>query len=131
MELGGVKHRIHGRWWGGGAGKVAMQDFHFSMPTNTASPKLLRACASGEHIKMATLYCRKAGKEQQEYMNYKFSDILISSYQTGGSHSAEIPVESISFNFSKIEFEYREQKPDGSLAGAIKAGWDLKANKMV
>src|ERR1700753_4105926 len=38
---------------GGGAGKVAMQDFHFVMKINKASPKLMLACASGEHIKKA------------------------------------------------------------------------------
>ena len=52
---------------GGGAGKVPMQDFHFVMKVNKASPKLLLACATGEHIKKAILTCRKAGKDQQEY----------------------------------------------------------------
>jgi type VI secretion system secreted protein Hcp len=114
---------------GGGAGKVAMQDFHFTMNVNTASPELMQHCASGKHIGNALLTCRKAGGDQQEYMKYKFADLLISSYQTGGSNSAEIPVESISFNFSKIEFEYKEQKPDGSLGGAVVKTWDLKQNK--
>jgi type VI secretion system secreted protein Hcp len=30
-----------------------------------------------------------------------------------------------------MEVEYKEQKADGTLGGAIKAGWDLKANKPV
>ena len=33
---------------GGGAGKVAMQDFSFTMSVNKASPKLLLACATGQ-----------------------------------------------------------------------------------
>ena len=69
---------------GGGAGKVAMQDFHFVMKMNKASPKLMLACANGEHIKKATLVCRKAGKEQQEYLKVEFGDILVSSYQSLG-----------------------------------------------
>ncbi len=122
----------HAYGGGGGAGKVAMQDFHFVMRVNKASPKLMLACASGEHIKSATLTCRKAGKEQQEFLKIKFSDLLVSSYQTGGSGGSDIvPLDQISLNFSKIEFEYKEQKPDGTLGGAIKAGWDLKANKAV
>jgi type VI secretion system secreted protein Hcp len=40
-------------------------------------------------------------------------------------------MDQVSLNYSKIEFEYKEQKPDGSLGGAIKAGYDLKANKKV
>ena len=53
---------------GGGSGKVAMQDFHFVMGVNKATPKLVLACATGEHIKSAILVCRKAGKEQQEFL---------------------------------------------------------------
>jgi type VI secretion system secreted protein Hcp len=114
---------------GGGAGKVNMQDFHFTVPVNKASPKLMLACASGQHIKKAILTVRKAGKEQQEYLKYTFSDILVSSYQTGGGGGDVMPVDQISLNFAKIEQEYKEQKADGTLAGSVKAGWDLKQNK--
>jgi type VI secretion system secreted protein Hcp len=112
---------------GGGAGKVDMQDFHFVMHVNKATPKLVLACASGEHIKKAVLTCRKAGKTQQEFLIYTFSDLLVSSYQTGGS--SEIPSEQVSLNYSKMEVEYKAQKADGSLDGGIKAGWDTKGNK--
>jgi len=122
----------HAAGGGGGAGKVSMQDFHFVMNTSKASPKLFLACATGEHIKKAVLITRKAGTEQQEYMKVTFTDLLVSSYQTGGSaHGGDIPTEQISLNFAKIEFEYKEQKPDGSLGGAVKAGYDVKANKKV
>jgi type VI secretion system secreted protein Hcp len=117
---------------GGGAGKVSMQDFHFVMLVNKASPKLALACATGEHIKKAVLVARKAGKEQQEFLKITMSDLLVSSYQTGGSgHGDIIPTDQISLNFAKIEWEYKEQKPDGSLGGPVKAGYDVKANKMV
>ena len=117
---------------GGGAGKVAMQDFHFVMKINKASPKLFLACASGEHIKKAVLTCRKAGKEQQEYMKVTMSDLLVSSFQTGGSnHGDALPTDQISLNFAKIEVEYKEQKVDGTLGGPVKAGWDVKQNVKV
>jgi len=116
---------------GGGAGKVSMQDFHFVMKVNKSSPKLLLGCATGEHIKKAVLTCRKAGKEQQEYLKITFSDVLVSSFQTGGSHGDTVPSDQISLNFTKIEYEYKEQKQDGTLGGAVKAGYDIKANKAV
>src|SRR5262245_38880290 len=68
---------------GSGAGKVQMQDFHFVMKMNKATPKLMLACASGEHIADALLTCRKAGKDQQEFLKIKFTDLLVSSYQSG------------------------------------------------
>jgi type VI secretion system secreted protein Hcp len=116
---------------GSGAGKVAMQDFHFVMKVNKATPKLMQHCATGQHIKEATLTCRKAGKEQQEYLKIKLSDLIVSSYQTGGSNADVVPVDQISLNFSKIEYEYKEQKPDGTLGGTTKAGYDMKHQKIV
>lgn len=117
---------------GMGAGKVAMQDLHFTKKVDKSSPKLILACADGEHIKKATLTCRKAGKDQQEFMKWTLTDVLVSSYSLGGSTAGDhIPMEQVSMNFSKIEMEYKEQKSDGTLGGTVKAGWDVKANKKV
>ena len=118
---------------GGGAGKVAMQDFHFVMRHSKASPKLMLACASGEHIKKATLTCRKAGKDQQEFLKIDFSDLLVSSFQTGGADNDKhpVPIDQVTLNFAKIEHEYKEQSADGSLKGPVKAGWNVKENKAV
>lgn len=116
---------------GGGAGKVSMQDFTFTMRVNKATPKLMLACATGDHIKKAVLTCRKAGREQQEYLLVTFTDLLVSSYQTGGSSGDTVPLDTISLNFSKIEFDYKPQKEDGTLGGSVKVGYDIKANKKV
>src|SRR5215210_4691632 len=125
----GASQAVHAGGGGGAAGKVSMQDFHFVMRTNKASPKLFLACASGQHVKSAVLTARKAGKEQQEYLVYKFTDLLVSSYQTGGSEGGDVPVDQVSFNFSKIEVQYKPQSPTGQLGAAVSAGWDVKANK--
>ena len=115
---------------GGGAGKVSMQDFHFAMRLNRASPGLMKACATGQHIKMATLSGRKAGKGQQEYLTFKFHDVLVSSVQTGGFEDTDVvPTDQVSFNFAKIEVEYKPEKADGSLGLAVQFRYDLKANK--
>jgi type VI secretion system secreted protein Hcp len=115
---------------GRGAGKVSMQDFHFVMKLNTASPALMKACATGQHIKTATLSSRKAGKDQQEYLTFKFHDVLVSSYQTGGSEGGDVvPFDQVSFNFAKIEVEYKPQKPDGKLGTSVFFKYDLKSNK--
>ncbi len=111
---------------GMGAGKVQMQDFHFLMRVNKSSPKLFLACATGDHIKSAILTCRKAGKDQQEYLKVTFTDLLVSSYQSGGSGGDVVPMDQISLNFTKIEIVYKEQKPDGSLGGAVSAYYDVK-----
>ena len=117
---------------GGGAGKMQMQDFRFVMYVNKATPKLFLACASGEHLPKVVLTCRKAGKEQQEFLKYSFYDCLVSSYQTGGSELGDIvPTEQITLNYSKMEMEDKEQMTDGSLGGVVKTGWDVKKNEKV
>ena len=129
---GATQPGAHAAGGGGGAGKVAMQDFHFTMKMNKSSPKLMLLVASGEHIPKAVLTCRKAGKDQQEYMKVTMTDLLVSSYQAGGSASSEVlPVDQVSLNFAKIEVEYKEQQKDGTLGAAVKAGYDLKAMKSV
>jgi type VI secretion system secreted protein Hcp len=129
-NFGANQTGAHAAGGGGGAGKAHLQDFTFVMLANKASPKLFLACCNGEHIKKAVLTCRKAGKEQQEYLKVTLSDLLISSFQSGGPHKGELmPFDSVSLNFARIEIEYREQKPDGTLGAAVKTGWDLKSNK--
>jgi type VI secretion system secreted protein Hcp len=132
FSWGEVQSGTAARGGGAGGGKVQMHDFSFVMKVNKSSPKLFLACASGEHIPQVILTCRKAGGRQEEYLKVTFSDVLVSSFQTGGTATSDIvPTDQISLNFSKIEFEYKEQKPDGTLGGAIKAGYDLKLNKKV
>ncbi len=112
---------------GGGAGKANFQDFHFTMRVSKASPKLFEHCTTGIHIPKAVLTCRKAGGKQEEYLKVTFGDLLISSFQTGGS--GDQPMEQCSFNFSKINVEYQEQNEKGAVGGPVRFGYDIKKNE--
>jgi len=115
---------------GGGAGKVQMQDFHITTKVNKASAKLALACATGQHIKKAYLYVRKAGGQQEDYYQVTFSELLVSSYAIGGSaHGDLIPLEQVSLNFAKIEWKYQLQNEKGNVGNPVITGWDLKQNK--
>jgi type VI secretion system secreted protein Hcp len=115
---------------GGGAGKVQIQDFHFTTRVSKASPKLFLACANGQHFKEAKLVGRKAGKGQQEFLTWTFTDLLVTGYQTGGAEGGDLlPGDQVSLNFAKLKVEYRAQKADGSLDAPVSAGWDAKNNK--
>lgn len=113
---------------GGGAGKASFQDLVFVHSIDKASPNLLRACATGEHIKDATISQRKPGKNQPEYLVIKLSDVIVTGVafsDPGGAPSAE----NVSLAFTKVDFAYSPQKADGSLDAAIHFKYDLKANK--
>ena len=113
---------------GAGGGKVSMNDFHFVMRNNSASPTLFLFCANGKHLKEAKLTCRKAGEKQEKFLVVIMSDVLISSYQTGGSGGGEVPMDQISLNYSKIDIEYFAQNEKGITASAGKKHWDMKTN---
>lgn len=131
-SFGGTNAGAFSSGGGGGSGKVALQDFNFVKKTDKASPNLFKACCTGEHIKTATLVCRKAGKEQQEFLTIVLTSALVSSFQTGGSAGSDIiPMDQVSLNFGKIEYKYKQQKPDGSLGGEVVGGWDVTTNKPV
>jgi type VI secretion system secreted protein Hcp len=116
---------------GGGAGKVQVQDLVVAMHVSKASPVLMLACAAGKHHKEAVLTVRKAGKSQQEFLVFKFTDVTVTSYQTGGSAQFDVVSDQASIGFSTIQMEYRPQKPDGSLDTPVKAGWDVKNNMAI
>jgi type VI secretion system secreted protein Hcp len=109
---------------GAAAGKVQMGDFHFVSRINKASPMLMLACASGQHIKQAVLSVRRTGKQLQDFLVIKMTDVLVSAYQSGGTPN-DVPLDQISFNFAAIHVDYHPQNPNGSLGAAVSAGWDV------
>jgi type VI secretion system secreted protein Hcp len=113
---------------GSGAGKATFLDLSIAPKTDKASPVLMQACATGTHIKEATITHRKAGKGQQEYLVIKMNDIIITGVAPSES-SGEAGSEIVTLAFAKVDFEYKPQKADGSLDAGIHFKYDLKAQK--
>ena len=118
----------HGASGGAGAGKATFQDLSIVHKIDKATPSLFAACATGEHLKDATITHRKAGKGQQEFLIVKLNDVLVTSVAHGGDTSGPAS-ETVTLAFAKVDLEYRPQKADGSLDAGIHFKYDLKANK--
>jgi len=121
-----------GRGTGAGVGKVSVQDIHFSSTLSKASPSLFKACASGIHFKKAQLTVRKAGEKPLEYLKVVLTDVIVTSYQTGGTDPSEgdsTPVDQFSLNFGQIQFNYFSQNPTGGLDPGAVAAWDVTRNQ--
>jgi type VI secretion system secreted protein Hcp len=114
---------------GGGAGKAVFSDFNFTHQIDKASPLLLKACATGQHIKEAFITVRKAGKGQQEFLIIKMNDVLITAVSMSGAGDSSSNAEYVALQFAKVDLEYKPQKPDGSLDAGIHFKYDIKANK--
>jgi type VI secretion system secreted protein Hcp len=114
---------------GQGAGKVQPQDFHFVKKVDKATPLLFIGCATGQHFKKAEMVGRKAGGKQVEYFKFTMEEVLISSYQLGGSGAGDVvPTEQVSLNFAALEMIYKEQKPDGTMGGDVKQKYSFAKN---
>ncbi len=113
---------------GAGARKASFHDLSFTHNIDKASPVLMQSCATGVHLKEATITHRKAGKGQLEFLIVKMSDVIVTSVTQGdsdkGSHS-----EVVNLVFAKVDLEYVPQKPDGSADAAIHFKYDILANK--
>ena len=114
---------------GAGSGKASFSDFNFMHHVDKASPNLLRACATGEHLKEATITARKAGKGQQEFLIIKMNDVIVTSVGMVGSEDTAATAESVALRFGKVDLEYKPQKADGSLDAGVHFKYDIKANK--
>jgi type VI secretion system secreted protein Hcp len=115
---------------GAGAGKATFKDLSIVHSIDKASPLLLKACATGTHLKDATITHRKAGKGQQEFLVVKMNDIIITSV-TESASTDQPYAETVSLSFAKIDVEYFPQKADGSLDAAVAFKYDIAANKIL
>jgi type VI secretion system secreted protein Hcp len=127
----GVVHQqtIGSATGGGGSGRAALQDIHFTKDADKASSVLFQHCAVGTHFDKVTLSVRKAGGSQMEYLKYVMNTVFVSSYQIGSAHGQEAATEQFSLAFGKMGFDYTPQKPDGTPGASVHGGWDSLANK--
>lgn len=133
FSWGETNTAAHSAAGGGGAGRVSMQDFHFTAKVSSASPKLMLACATGQHIKDAVMSVRKAGEQKEStaaFLTYSFQGVVITSVQEAGA-TDDLPLDSVSFAFQKIDVMYKPQTPAGGFGDAVDFAWDLAANKKI
>ena len=115
---------------GAAAGKATFHDLTIVHSLDKASPSLLKACATGTHIKDALITHRKAGKGQQEYLIVKMNDVIVTGVvHSGSAGQPDATSETVSLAFAKVNVEYRPQKQDGSLDASVHFKYDLKSNK--
>ena len=113
---------------GGGEGKASFRDLSFTHNIDKASPVLLQACATGVHLKEATITHRKAGKGQQRVPDRQ--DERRHHHRRGTRrHQRRWPRGERDSAFAKIDFQYKPQKPDGTLEAGIHFKYDIKGNK--
>jgi type VI secretion system secreted protein Hcp len=135
LSFGGTQSGTWGTGEGGTGGKFTADDLEFTAVTNKATPKVLEACATGAHLKTATLVCLKStGSKPMEYLKVTLSDVVVSKHKTEYKPAQDargegVTMDTVRLNFGKISVEYKEQKSDGSAGPSTEGGYDLKKLK--
>ena len=128
----GVSHNVDMVGQAHSSGKATIESFHFTKLTDASSPKLALSCCCGQHIKSAEIHFSQSSGDRLVWMNYKFTDVMVSGFQISGSPSgADRPMESVSISFSKWEVSYKPTDKGGKLVGNVPAGYDLKQSVKV
>ena len=111
----------------GEAGKAIPADLKFSHRIDLASPSLIKACASGRHIKEAVVSVQKTGAAPFEFLTIKLSDVTVKSVEPVVNTLENNATEIVGLDFSRMEFEYRQDLKPGATSKVL---WDVAANKV-
>lgn len=82
----------------------------FTKEADKSTPKLHEACSNGTHLDEVVIrfYSSPSDPTGTEYYKITMTNVLISSYQTGGSSGDIVPVDTISLNFGQIEWTHTD-----------------------
>jgi type VI secretion system secreted protein Hcp len=116
---------------GRAAGLPTINDFVFVTQTSKASPKLFLAVAIGQVFKYAKLECWTTVGEasQVEFLEFKFNNVIITSYSIAGSAPQYRPFDQFSIAFGKITMTYWPINTDGTQGPPVSAYYDLTRNQ--
>lgn len=108
--------------------EVHVSEITITKHVDSASPKLFLESLQGKHDnKVAVSWTTTKADQVATYLKIELEGTAISGYSVaGGGGETDTPTESITLNFTKIQYtytaydEHQSGKPD-------RAGWDLEA----
>ena len=114
---------------GGRLGTVVFEDIACVKTLDKASPKLAEAVAKGKVFPKAEIHLTtQFGDERVVYYAYELRNVLLTSYQVGGSADA-VPSEQLSLNFEEIKVTYTEYDAAGRKKGNVEYSWKVEEGK--
>lgn len=105
------------------ASEPSVSEVVVSKPMDACSPKIFREACVGKAKKVDIHLLRTTEGNFETYMEYVLHNTLISGYSV--SSGGDRPMESITFNFTKIEMKYVMWGDDHAKGGNVPASYDL------
>lgn len=94
-----------------------------------ASVKLLNEALQGEGVTVTIDFCKTDKGNLETYLQYTLTNTMISGYSV--SSGGDRPSESISLNFTKVEFKQTQMDATNADASPSTVGYDLATAKIV
>jgi len=111
-------------------GTTALGDVIVSKTWDSSSPKVALVCAQGTFMDEVVIHlCSMINERNVVNLELKLSDVILTGYSFHGtSDQSPVPSEEITFNYTKIEWNYTKYKEDGSEDGNFPATYDSQSD---
>jgi len=97
--------------------------------SDAASPKLLNEALKGEGKDVQIDFCKTESGDMQIFTTFTLTNCMVSGYSVNGS--GDRSSESLSLNFTKVEYKNIPSKAAGEAASPETVTYDLSAAKVV
>lgn len=112
------------------SGRAHVGEMSLTKFVDLATPVLNEYCCSGRLIRTAVLtLCHNDGGKMRSLIVYTLTNVLISQLSVSGGAGGK-PVETMSLNFTKIEWQITAEKPDGAQQESRTSVWDLAMDQI-
>jgi type VI secretion system secreted protein Hcp len=115
---------------GGGAGKVAFENFSFSKFLDSSSEDFLRNMSQGTffaNLEFKEFRDCQACPTTEPYLTIELGDVLVVGQRLTGASDA-IPSEVVDLSFRTVKLCYRTTNQQGELQAKQCFGWNVSAN---
>lgn len=127
----GVSQPVSGASGTGGrtGGRADFHDFIITKTLDNATPDLNMHCCNGKHIPKIEVELCLATEDKHTFMKYEMENVIVSSVSPGGSTGDVKPLETVSFAYGKIKWEYTSIDTAGAAGASVDRTWSLEENK--
>lgn len=114
-------------------GRADFQNYTITKSIDISTPDLNLHCANGKHIPEIILECCLATDDKHTFQKVTMKDVIVASVSSSGSAQSgeNKPLETISFAYGQIEWEYTPIDTKGKAGGSVSRSWDLGGNKQL
>jgi type VI secretion system secreted protein Hcp len=109
--------------------KARLQTLRVDKVYDRSSPRLMRAAATGQHIKSAVLTFRRSSDADVEFLTYTLTDVQVTSYDQGGKDGDDRDLgsleEEVGFTAGRIRVTEQTVDADGKKGPVVTADWTV------